>query len=74
MSKFTCSARIDNASERRALLAWVKTIANEGYSEKDNIVSMTYHDNLPIFAKDNKRYSILCVFSQFTPHSITVKA
>lgn len=67
--KLQCSARIENEQERKAIMSWVRSVANAGYSEIEDKVSLTYtgdptHD-------DGHYWGIVHVFEQYAEHEIT---
>lgn len=71
MKKLNCSMAIEEEPERKAMLAWVKTVANGGYSEIENMLSFTYlgdpaHD-------DGKYWGIIHTVSHYKEHSIESK-
>lgn len=69
--KVTCSARIYDDAERKAVLAWVATVANGGYSELDKVITMTYTED-PQDKDSNSRYwAIVHYFEQYAEHEIT---
>lgn len=69
MGKLVCSARIENENERKAVMAWVRQVANGGYSEIEDRVTMTY-----ISVNDQEEsgrwWGIIHFFEHYPEHSI----
>lgn len=66
-----CSATIPNRAERSAILAWVKTIANGGYSEKDDTIFMSYVEDPNDKDSNRKYWAVLHYFERLPDHKIT---
>lgn len=67
--KLNCSARISNEQERKAMMAWVATVANGGYSEIGEEIHLTYIGDP---ASDDGRYwGIVHTMEQYDEHIIT---
>lgn len=69
MKKLVCSARIENESERKAVMAWVRQAANGGYSEVGETVTMTYisQDDQE---ESSRWWGIIHFFEYYPEHSI----
>lgn len=67
-----CSATIPTKGERMSLMCYVRTVANEGYSENGDVVTMTYRSN-PDNPEDARMWDIIMsIFEAYPVHSITV--
>lgn len=66
--KISCSARVKNFAERQALLTWVRTIANGGYSEIGETIHLTYLSD----GIDNTCQAIFQHFEQYPEHEFRI--
>lgn len=69
--RVSCSAKIPNEPERKAVLAWVRTVANGGYSEKGDTIHLTYTEDPQDPNSHGKYWGIINYFEQFSEHEIT---
>lgn len=70
MRRLVCSAVIPNEPERKAILAYVKTVANGGFSEKGSVVAATFETE-SVLQDCGKWWGLIAVFEQYEEHSIT---
>ena len=70
MSRVEMSARISNADERRAVMAWVRAASFNGYSEIGDTVSVTFVDDLKDPENNNRKWGAIHFFEQYPEHSI----
>lgn len=68
--KLVCSARIENEQERRAIMSWVRVVANGGFSELGDKVSLTYIGNNEDPENSSRWWGIIHVFEQYPEHTI----
>lgn len=67
--KLICSATVSDQSERQALLSWVRTVANGGYSEFGTTVTVVC--NLEDTEEGDKAArGVIRVFENYPEHSI----
>lgn len=70
MRKLVCSAVIENDQERRAILAWAQTVANAGFSEIGNVITVNYKTD-DIVENCGTWWGIVAVFEQYPKHTIS---
>lgn len=68
MKKLNCTMRVENDQERKAMMAWVRCVANCGYSEVGSTIYLTYQGDP---ATDDGRYwGIVHTFETYPEHTI----
>ncbi len=72
MKKVMCSAKIPNQQERKAIMSWVRSVANGGYSEVGDSVYMTYEQQTEDSDSSGRWWGIIHVFEQYPEHSVEV--
>lgn len=70
MAKVICSAIIERDPERQAIIAWVRCVANGGFSEIGNKVSMTYIEQPDDPDNSSRKWGIIHTFEQYPEHAI----
>lgn len=68
MKRLNCSMRIENEQERKAMLAWVRTAANGGYSEIGETLHFTYEGDPS--TDDGKYWGIVHTVENYAEHAI----
>lgn len=69
LRRVTCSAVIQDDNERKLVVDWVKSVANRGYSEDGDRVTLTYEE-LP-GDHDSSYWAIVHFFEGCESHEIT---
>lgn len=68
-----CSAVIPHEGERKAIMAWARTVANEGCREDGETVHLNYRAQ-PDDPDDSGRwYGIMHTFEGYAEHSVEIK-
>jgi len=67
--RLECSARIPNEEERRAVMMWVRMVANVGYSEVEDTVRLIYEGDPA--SDDGQYWGIIHTFENYAEHTIT---
>lgn len=68
-----CSVRIPFEPERKAVMAWVRTVANRGYSEDGDVIHMSYAEE-PDDRDSNSRYWAVVHYFQQYPDSEVIQS
>lgn len=69
--KLVCSARIPNAAERKAMMAWVACVGNGGYSENGDTINLTYIGDATDPDHSGRYWGIIHTIEQYAEHSIS---
>lgn len=72
MAKISCSAVVRNEAERKALMAWVRTVANGGFSELGTTINMIYVEDEEDIENSSRKWAIIHTFEQYDNHSIEI--
>lgn len=72
MKRAICSATLEQAPEREAMLAWVRTVANGGYSVIGDTIYMTYETSIISRPGMEKLERVIKIFEGYPEHSIKI--
>lgn len=68
----SCSAKIPSEPERKAVLAWVRGIANGGFSENGDTISLVYIPQAGDPESSSRWWAIIHYFKHYPEHTIDI--